>query len=276
MFNLRNKIEAYCYKHPNFGISNLMKYVAIANVAFWLMNIMNPSFLQYIVFDPALILRGQVWRLVSFAFYPPNTGLLALLVFYFYYWIGSILEREWGSGPFTVFFFSGLILTVVYGFVMYFAFGYRIMLDSSYLYLSMFFSFAAMYPDMQVLFMFIIPVRMKFLALIDAVFFLISVLGNPFPINLLPVVALLNFFIFCGADIKALLPRKKSQSTINFRKESARIRYEQQSRLYTHKCSVCGKTDTDYPELEFRYCSRCEGYHCFCSEHINNHIHFTE
>ena len=276
MFNLRNKIEAYCYKHPNFGISNLMKYVAIANVAFWLMNIMNPSFLQYIVFDPALILRGQVWRLVSFVFYPPNTGLLALLVFYFYYWIGSILEREWGSGPFTVFFFSGLILTVVYGFVMYFAFGYRIMLDSSYLYLSMFFSFAAMYPDMQVLFMFIIPVRMKFLALIDAVFFLISVLGNPFPINLLPVVALLNFFIFCGADIKALLPRKKSQSTINFRKESARIRYEQQSRLYTHKCSVCGKTDTDYPELEFRYCSRCEGYHCFCSEHINNHIHFTE
>lgn len=276
MFNLRNKIEAYCYKHPNFGISNLMKYVAIANVAFWLMNIMNPSFLQYIVFDPALILRGQVWRLVSFVFYPPNTGILALLVFYFYYWIGSILEREWGSGPFTVFFFSGIVLTVVYGFVMYFAFGYRIMLDSSYLYLSMFFSFAAMYPDMQVLFMFIIPVRMKFLALIDAVFFLISVLGNPFPINLLPVVALLNFFIFCGADIKALLPRKKSQSTINFRKESARIRYEQQSRLYTHKCSVCGKTDTDYPELEFRYCSRCEGYHCFCSEHINNHIHFTE
>ena len=276
MFNLRNKIEAYCYKHPNFGISNLMKYVAIANVAFWLMNIMNPSFLQYIVFDPALILRGQVWRLVSFVFYPPNTGLLALLVFYFYYWIGSILEREWGSGPFTVFFFSGIVLTVVYGFVMYFALGYRIMLDSSYLYLSMFFSFAAMYPDMQVLFMFIIPVRMKFLALIDAVFFLISVLGNPFPINLLPVVALLNFFIFCGDDIKALLPRKKSQSTINFRKESARIRYEQQSKLYTHKCSVCGRTDTDYPELEFRYCSRCEGYHCFCSEHINNHIHFTE
>ena len=276
MFNLRNKIERYCYDHPNFGISNLMKYVAIANVAFWLMNVINPTFLQYIVFDPALILRGQVWRLVSFMFYPANTGLLALLVFYFYYWIGSILEREWGSGPFTVYFFSGVILTIIYGFVMYFAFGYRVMLDSSYIYLSMFFSFAAMYPDMQVLFMFIIPVRMKFLALIDAVFFLISVLGNPFPINLLPVVALLNFFIFCGDDLKALLPRKKSQSTINFRKESARIRYEQRSKLYTHKCSVCGRTDVDHPELEFRYCSRCEGYHCFCNEHINNHIHFTE
>ncbi|MBQ2961027.1 MAG: hypothetical protein IJE09_07385 [Oscillospiraceae bacterium] len=253
-----------------------MKYVAIANVAFWLMNVVNPMFLQYIVFDPALIMRGQVWRIVSFMFFPPNTGLLALLVFYFYYWIGSILEREWGSGPFTVFFFSGVLLTVIYGFVMYFAFNTRVMLDSSYIYLSMFFSFAAMYPDMQVLFMFIIPVRMKFLALVDAVFFVISVLGNPFPVNLLPLVALLNFFIFCGDDLKALLPRKKSQSTINFRKESARIRYEQQSKLYNHKCAVCGKTDVDYPDLEFRYCSRCEGYHCFCSEHINNHIHFTE
>lgn len=276
MFNLRNKIDRFCYNHPNFGISNLMKYVAIANVAFWLMNVINPTFLQYIIFDPALIMRGQVWRVISFMFYPPNTGVLALLVFYFYYWIGSILEREWGSGPFTIFLFSGILLTVIYGFVMYFVFGYRIMLDSSYIFLSMFFSFAAMYPDMQVLFMFVIPVRMKFLALIDAVFFLMAVLGNPFPINLLPVVALLNFFIFCAGDLKAFLPRKASNSTINFRKESARIRYEQQSKLYTHKCSVCGRTDVDYPDLEFRYCSRCEGYHCFCSEHINNHIHFTE
>ena len=276
MFNLRNKIERFCYNHPNFGISNLMKYVAIANVAFWLMNVVNPMFLQYIVFDPALIMRGQVWRIISFMFYPPNTGLLALLVFYFYYWIGSILEREWGSGPFTVFFFSGVLLTVIYGFVMYFVFGYRVMLDSSYIYLSMFFSFAAMYPDMQVLFMFIIPVKMKFLAIIDAVFFLLAVLGNPFPINLLPLVALLNFFIFCAGDLKAFMPRKASKSTINFRKESARIRHEQQSKLYTHKCSVCGRTDVDHPELEFRYCSRCEGYHCFCVEHINNHIHFTE
>jgi len=276
MFNLRNKIQKFCYNHPNFGIANLMKYVAIANVAFWLMNIVNSQFLQYILFDPALILQGQVWRLVSFMFYPPNTGLLALLVFYFYYWIGSILEREWGSGPFTVYFFTGILLTIIYGFVMYFAFGYRIVLNSTYIYLSMFFSFAAMYPDMQVLFMFIIPVRMKFLAIIDAVFFLMSVVSNPFPINLLPLVAMINFLIFCGSDLKAFLPGKPSKSSINFRKESARIRYEQQSKLYTHKCSVCGRTDVDSPQLEFRYCSRCEGYHCFCSEHINNHIHFTE
>ena len=149
-------------------------------------------------------------------------------------------------------------------------------LSSTYIFLSMFFSFAALFPDMQVLFMFIIPVKMKYLALVDAAFFVLSVATTPFPENLLPVVAVLNFLIFCGGELKSMLPRRQSRSTINFKRESARIRYEQREKLYTHKCAVCGRTDTEYPTLEFRYCSRCVGYHCFCEDHINNHIHFTE
>ena len=168
------------------------------------------------------------------------------------------------------------ILTVLYGFIVYFVTGYSMNLDSSYIYLSMFFSFAVLYPNMQVLFMYIIPIKMKYLAIIDALFFLYSIFTTRFPFNLMPVVALVNFLIFCGADLWRLLPRKQSKSTVNFRRESARIRREQQDRLYTHKCAVCGRTDTEYPNLEFRYCSRCAGYHCFCSDHINNHIHFTE
>jgi len=86
----------------------------------------------------------------------------------------------------------------------------------------------------------------------------------------------LFFFIFCGGELFASLPRRPSKNTVNFRQESARIRREQKDKLYTHKCAVCGRTDVDHPELEFRYCSKCQGYHCFCSDHINNHIHFTE
>ena len=128
---------------------------------------------------------------------------------------------------------------------------------------------------MQVLLFFLFPIKMKFLALFDALFFVLSVFSTPFPANLLPIVAILNFLIFCGGE---LLPRrhKPSAATVNFRKESRRIRREQEAQLYRHKCAVCGKTDRDHPELEFRYCSRCQGYHCFCQEHINNHIHFTE
>ena len=277
MRNPMNRIERFCYEHPNFGIKNLMMYISIANVAFWVLGAINRPFLSYLSFDAAAILHGQLWRLVTFMLYPPSTGLLAFIAFYFYYWIGSTLEQYWGSGQFTIYFFSGVILTILYGFLIYFITGTSVRLDSQYIYLSMFFSFAALFPDMQVLFMFLIPIKMKYLAIVDAVFFALAVITNPFPVNLLPVVAVLNFFLFCGGDLLGRVrPARASRSTVNFRKESRRIRREQQSRLYTHKCAVCGRTDVDYPNLEFRYCSRCQGYHCFCIDHINNHIHFTE
>ena len=200
MTDPRRKIEKFCYEHPNFGIPNLMRYIVIANVVFWLLGAVNPVLMSYLLFNPALILRGQVWRLVSFVFFPPSTGILAFIAFYFYYWIGSTLENQWGTGQFTIYFFSGVILTILYGFVMYFITGRAVSLSSTYIYLSMFFSFAALFPDMQVLFLFFIPVKMKYLALVNAAFFLISVFTTAFPENLLPVVAVLNFLIFCGGE----------------------------------------------------------------------------
>ena len=271
-----NYIEKFCRKHPNFGVENLMKYIAIANVVFWLVGAVNPVLLTYITFNPAMIMRGQIWRMVSFMFYPASTGLLALIAVYFYYWLGSTLERVWGTAKFNVYFFMSVLLTEIYCFAVYFIFGISFSVTSAYIYLGMFFAFAALFPDMQVLLFFIIPIKMKYLAIVDGVFFLMGIIQNRFPANLLPVMALLNFFVFFGRDLLNLRPRKPSANTVNFRKESARIKREQSRELYKHRCAVCGRTDKDHPELEFRYCSRCEGYHCFCMDHINNHIHFTE
>ena len=268
-----NYIERFCYKHPYFGVKNLMRYVVIANIAFWLLGAVNPVLMSYLSFDPALILRGQVWRLVTFVLYPPSTGLLAFIAFYFYYWIGSTLEQHWGTPQFNIYFFSGVFLTILYGFLMYFITGLSFRLDAQYIYLSMFFSFAALFPNMEVLLFFILPIKIKYLAYIDGAYFLLGVITGSFPANLLPVV---NFLIFCGGDLIRRAPRRPSGNTVNFRRESRKIRREQQNRLYTHKCAVCGRTDTEFPDLEFRYCSRCQGYHCFCQDHINNHIHFTE
>ena len=269
-------IERFCRKHPNFGIPRLMMYVSIANVAFWLLGLVNPVLINYLSFDPYLVLHGQVWRIISFAMIPPSDGMLAVIAIYFYYWIGSTLEQYWGTPQFNIYFFTGILLTLLYGFLIYFITGIRLQLTATYVYLSMFFSFAALFPDMQVLLFFIIPVKMKWLALIDAAFFVYGVLTTRFPLNLLPIVAVLNFFLFCGGDLLRRLPRRPSANTVNFRRESNRIRREQRDNLYKHKCAVCGRTDVTNPELEFRYCSRCAGYHCFCQDHINNHIHFTE
>ena len=273
-------VERFCYKHPRFGVPNLMRYVVIGNVVFWLLGLVNPTLLSYMTFSAYDILHGQVWRLVSFLLYPPDSGILALIACYFYYWIGSTLEQHWGTGQFTVYFFSGALLSVLYAFVIYFARGVNMQLTGTYVYLAMFFAFAVFFPDLQVLLFFIIPVKIKYLAYLDAALFVGALLTTPFPLNLLPVVATLNFLIFCGGELLRRIRRSPSRerrsATVNFRRESARIRREQASQLYKHKCAVCGRTDTDWPSLQFRYCSRCAGYHCFCEEHINNHIHFTE
>lgn len=276
-----NKVDRFCYKHPRFGIPNLMLYIVIGNVIVWLFDMMNTTIplSSFLAFSPAYILRGQVWRLVTFAIIPNSYGFLALIAFYFYYFIGSTIEREWGSGKFTIYFFTGMVLTVVYGFVLYFITGVSYSVSAEYIYLSMFFTFATLYPDMQVLLFFIIPIKMKWLGIVDGVFFLYEVLTGTFPSNLLPLVAVLNYLLFCGGwlfDYFRPARVKQRKNTVNFKNEVRRIQYEQKTKPYTRKCEVCGRTDTDYPQLEFRYCSRCAGYHCFCIDHINNHVHFTQ
>ena len=178
-------ISRFCRRHPNFGIPDLMKYIVGGNVLFWLLSLVNPVLMGYLTFSPAAIMHGQVWR----------------LTFYFYYLIGNTLERYWGSAQFTIFFFSGVILSELYAFIVYFASGISLNITATYIYLSMFFSFAALYPDMTVLLFFIIPVKMKWLAYFDGALFVYSIFTTSFPMNLLPLVAILNFIIFCGGDL---------------------------------------------------------------------------
>ena len=274
-------IDNFCRKHPNFGVPHLMKYLTIANVIMWIVNMVNYRVLGYMTFNPYMILHGQIWRLVSFVFIPPSSGILAIISFYFYYLLGNTLEHNWGTAKFSLYFFMGVVLSILCGFILFFL-GINISLNAHYIYLSLFFSFAALFPDMQVLLFFIIPIKMKWLAIVDAVYFLMEIISLPFPANLVPVIAILNFVIFCGEDvlyifgIKKLSARRYSARTVNFKKAAEKIKKEQTSGIYTHKCSVCGRTDADYPNLEFRFCSRCSGYHCFCQNHINNHIHFTD
>lgn len=275
-------IDSFCRKHPNFGVPHLMKYLTIANVVMWVVSLVNAKMLSYMVFNPYMILHGQIWRIISFVFIPPTTGYLALISFYFYYVLGNMLERSWGSAKFSLYVFTGIVLSVITGFILY-IFRINISLSAHYIYLSLFFAFAALFPDMQVLLFFIIPIKMKWLAIVDAVYFVAEIVSLPFPAKLVPVIAILNVFLFCGEDILdafGIRKRRQAPRPIVFNRAAEKVRQEKARRdqaqnLYTHKCAVCGRTDAEYPGLEFRFCSKCAGYHCFCEEHINNHIHFT-
>lgn len=271
-------VDRYCALHPRFGISNLMMFVVLGNVLVWLFTAMDTTGTMYqmLNFNAYRIVNElQIWRVFTFILVPNTSGLSLLITLYFYYFIGTTLENHWGTGRFTMYYFCGVIFNVIFGLVMYLFFNWNIGIDPYYMNLSMFFAFALINPDMTVLLFFIIPIKMKWLAIFDAVFFVMGVIGNQFPINLLPIVAVLNLFLFCWDDLYRVLKpnRAQSRNRANFQKEVSRMKREEATKDYSRKCEVCGKTDRDYPDLEFRYCSRCEGYHCYCIDHINNHVH---
>ena len=290
MKSLNNKIDRFCLTHPRFGIQRLMLYIVIGNVLVYLVGLMDTTqtFYSLLYFDPAMFCRGQVWRIVTFALVPMTSGILWLAVsLYFYYFIGSALESAWGAGKFTIYYFSGLILTALYSLIVYWITGMRILVSASYLNLSLFFAFATLWPEQRVLLFFIIPVKMKWLAWVDAAFFVLEIIANLAAGQIwyafVPVVAMLAYLVFCGEWLFDLFrPGRVRQAarqrarTIQFRQAAQKVQREQAAAGYTRKCAVCGRTDADHPELEFRFCSRCAGYHCFCEDHINNHVHFSE
>lgn len=268
-------LDRFCYKHPRLGIPNLMTILVVGTALVYLMDLFSGGmFSAMLDFYPAAILRGQVWRLVTFLFIPlsyrPITLILSL---YFYWWIGKSLEREWGTTKFTVFYACGVLFNIIFGFL-------AGSTSVTYLNLSLFFAFASLYPDLQVLLIFI-PVKVKWLAWIDAAFFALTILFNLINFNfvgaLLPLVAILNYVLFFWSFLRDFVRRifrryqhQSSRQTINFKKAA---REAKKDKGYLHKCAVCGVTDADDPNMEFRYCSKCNGYYCYCADHINNHVH---
>lgn len=273
---LSDKIDRFCYKHPRFGINNLMLILVIGNCIVYLMDrVSNGTLSPLLAFSRYYILHGQIWRLITFLIVP-GTGsgiILFALSMYFYWFIGSNLEREWGAGKFTIYYGVGVIAAIIVGLITGVA-------STTYLNLSLFLAFATLYPNIRFLLMYIIPVKAKWLAWIDAaliaVNFVSAILTLRIGTAILIVASLLNYLVFFWNDLMYYVRRQRrstSRSTMDFQRATQAKR---DKNGYIHKCAVCGRTDTDYPNLEFRYCSKCVGYYCYCMDHINSHVHITE
>ena len=290
MKKLYDGVQRFCAAHPRFGIPNLMRVIVIGNVAVYVLMLLtqanDANALSFLTFNLNALLHGEVWRLVTFVFVPAYSSPFALLIsLYFYYWIGSTLERQWGTAKFNLYYISGALLTVLGVVLASLITGnpYLTAAGTGYVNLSMFFAFAFLFPNTTVLLFFILPVKMKWLAYLDGALFAFDIIKAIGAHNwagvVLPIVALLNFAVFIWPEVHYLKERAKyqnSRKTVQFRQAQQQQAKHAQQQGYRHKCAVCGRTDTDYPDLQFRYCSKCVGYHCFCQDHIFNHVHFTE
>ena len=274
-------------KFGRFGIPNLTIYMIVCYVIGYALMIVNPGILNWLSLEPAYILRGQVWRLVTWVLYPPSTsGVLwfAIAVLFFYYPIGTSLERTIGTFKYTLYILSGVIFTILGAFILYFLLGGNVLVgnvfSTYYISLSTFLAYAMCYPDRQVLLMFIIPVKMKWMAIfyvVIVVYEMIQYIMAGAWYLVIPIVAsLLNFIIFYFGtkDFSRYNPKEVH------RRNEFRRAMEPQGRMKSgsgsvtkHKCAICGRTELDDPNLEFRFCSRCNGNYEYCQDHLFTHTH---
>ncbi len=274
-----NRFERFCARHERWGVPNLMLFVIAANVVLFLLNstVYGAAFVyRWLTFIPSEIARGQIWRVITFVLIPNVGDIFSLAISsLFYFFVGRALENEWGRLKFTIFYFTGVLLQAAFAGVMSIWYGNNVasytLTGAHYLNMSLFLAYAVLNPDGMVRLYLLIPIKMKWLALIDLAYILVGVIANPFPENMFPLVAILNVAIFFAGKAYHTLRRKNFEHSnkMEFEKKTKEIK----KRGYTHRCIVCGKTDVSNPEEEFRYCSQCKGYACYCSEHINNHTH---
>lgn len=274
-----NKLER---KFGRFGIPNLTMYMIACYIIGYFLAMFAPGILSLFSLNIRLVTQGQIWRLVTWVIYPPSgTGnliMFLLAIFFFYYPIGTALERTWGTFRYTLYIFSGLLFTILGAVLLYIFTGisYSGMFTTYYVSLSVFLAYALTYPNEQILLMFVIPIRMKWMALVYILFVLwdiFSYLRMGLWVGVVPIISsLLSFviFFFSTRDMNRYNPKEVHRRQ-QFKKAVAPARTG--NGITKHKCAICGRTEKDDPNLEFRFCSKCKGNYEYCQDHLFTHKH---
>ena len=248
--NWLDKLER---KFGRYAIRNLPLYIVMLYAIGAVLNILTKgAYYYYVALNPYMILHGQIWRLLGFLIVPPNASLIFIIfVLMFYYSIGESLVQVWGAFRFNMYILIGVLATIVASFIVYFIYpSTMIFMDTFYLNLSMFLAYATIFPDMRG--------------------YLYGIVVGGLGARIAIVVSLLNFllFYFSSRNYKKVSPKEIHRKRA-YRKASSVA----SNKPYRHKCAVCGKTELDDPNLEFRYCSKCNGNYEYCNEHLFTHTH---
>ncbi len=279
-------------KLGKFAVNNLIVYILAAYGIGYLLDFgqrfTGVPYLNFLTLEPYYILHGQIWRLVSWIIIPPDRSLIfAIIMFFLYYQLGTTLEQTWGSFKFNVFIFGGMFFTLIGAFITYLIYGTAIpvgyiggITTTNYVLLSIFLAFSACFPDMQVLLYFIIPIKMKWMSIFYVVIIgyqALSYIRGGLWFAAAPIIAsVVNFLVFylLTRDTTRFNP-KDIHRRAEFRRQATppRTKYRDGTPIARHKCAVCGRTEITNPELEFRFCSKCNGNYEYCSDHLFTHQH---
>lgn len=269
-----NRLER---KFGHLAIHNLPMYIVVLYGIGFFMQMIDPNFYLKFSLNPYAVFHGEPWRVLTFLVVPPSSNAIFIIfVLLFYYSICQSLENIWGSFRFNLYYFTGVIGTILAALISYVVTKDTwIFMDTYYLNLSLFLAFAASFPDMIVYFMFILPVKVKWLGVLDGIYLLVEFINGGNGTKIAIVVAMINFvlFFFATRNYKRVSPQQIRRKHKYQRAVRQSTTYENGAR---HRCTICGRTELDDPNLEFRYCSKCDGDHEYCQEHLFTHTHIKK
>ena len=275
---MKNWLDKMERRFGRYAIRNLTMYLLAGYAIGYLLSFTMPQLLTYFTLEPALILKGQVWRLLSWVISPPNDNIIfVIFMMLLYYSLGNTLESYWGAFRYNVYIFSGILFTVIGAFIVNGLIGgitgFGSLYSTYYINMSIFLACASIMPDYQLLLYGIIPIKMKWLAVLDVVLLAVDAVQGGLIIRIVIIASLLNFiiFFFCNRNLRGHSPKQAARRK-KFQKQISRPQ-NQYAGGAKHRCAVCGRTELDNPTLEFRYCSKCNGNYEYCQDHLFTHEH---
>jgi hypothetical protein len=238
----------------------------VGQVAIYVVHLQQPEILDNAQLIPQLVWQGEVWRLVTFLFVPPATAFPIFLFFFWYlfYLMGTVLEQQWGVFRYNVFLLIGYVATTAVSFLTPEAPSSNVFLQGS-----VFLAFAALFPDFVLNLFFILPVKVKWLALVAWIGYLFRFVFGDWQDRLLVLASVANVFLFFGRELWSRVRQGQ-------RRMAWQAKVSQDRNKPRHRCMVCGITSVTHPKMQFRYCSKCVGQCGYCTEHVHNHEHVTE
>lgn len=275
---MKNWLDKMERRFGRYAIRNLTMYLLAGYAIGYLLSFTMPQLLTYFTLEPALILKGQVWRLLSWVIIPPNDNIIfVIFMMLLYYSLGNTLESYWGAFRYNVYIFSGILFTVIGAFIVNGLIGgvtgFGSLYSTYYINMSIFLACVSIMPDYQLLLYGIIPIKMKWLAILDVVLLAVDAVQGGLIIRIVIIASLLNFiiFFFCNWNLRGHSPKQATRRK-KFQKQISRPQ-NQYAGGAKHRCAVCGRTELDDPTLEFRYCSKCNGNYEYCQDHLFTHEH---
>lgn len=292
-------------KYGKYAIPNLTFYLIICYAIGYLLqlaSLCNPAMsglMSYMTLDIYAILHGQIWRIFTWLLIPPGGfDLFTLVMLYCYFSIGTLLERTWGTFRYNVFMFMGIIFTIIGAVILYVfiwifgqslgagilegaellktvSAGYSSMFSTYYISMSIFLAFAMTFPDSQMLFMFVIPIKAKVLGIFYVAIMAYTIF-SAFAANVFYgiVTATVILFSLFNVLVFFIVTRKSFRTPTQIKRQREfQKRAMRPKNITRHKCAICGRTEESDPDETFRFCSKCDGNYEYCSKHIYTHTH---